>query len=330
MLTLVAMGVGLPSTIGCYLHHGPAETGDADTARDGGDAGEDVSEWFPEPPPVRGTILLGAGHELIEIDRRGNELEHIAVPSEYSDGTNIGNVDVLQDGRIVLIQGLLPPEISIYDRDTGAWEHYGHEPWWAGNGLWQASGYGPFVFSLDESHRAAPGFHLVRLDLRTGGFEFIRIDAGSLEVGGDGLVYLARGRGEVTRMDPSTLHELETIEVRRADSSPPWLREFMVAPDGTIYHGHTRRWGDEWGVIAYRFDDHGREITTLRIDGIRSVVSVDVAPDGTVLFGTADGSLVITDAELEGSELIRIGDQPSPTAEFSYSMCFSDPLPHSP
>ena len=244
----------------------------------------DFNRIFDVPRPPNGDFIIDRPRDLIA-DEQGN--------IQVYNGTfavSLLNRDV-SDGSIT--QALIPGLSTENFTNFGGIARQGN-----------------VVFFSDQfTLQGGQPRGIVRFDLDTNTVDRVATDINprDINIGLDGTL-LAAESNRIFRYDSITGELLNTIDPSPIEFQD--IRGVAGLADGTILAA-------SFGGDVFRIDELGNVLSNLTIDG--RVVSenvfssrlhdIDVAQDGQVAIGTADGDIILTTTALDSFEVVSISDQ---------------------
>jgi len=256
------------------------------------------------PVSVPQNILVSAETRIYEYAFDGSLLSEMEIPQSPGCCGYGRDLVMLEDGRLALYNGTFEPILSIYDRENGLWSQMSLAGWSTVNsgtagGIASADGF-IYVTDMDTLHGEAVG--IVRFDPWNDRAERFLQDEEYEDVtlGLDGMLYCLRNEyGSLDVVDPSSMTVTRSAALGHTSSS----RAVAADEDGYIYLA-------SWRGTLSRYSPGGEKLQSVVVDICDyncNLADIDMATDGSILLGTTNGVLGITDKGLS-----RISSLPSP------------------
>jgi hypothetical protein len=261
-------------------------------------------------PFSKGNVLTIDGTSVREYTREGILVQSIPVPLPViARSRDVVDAVVDKLGRLHVFNASdAGCFASSYDPILEQWTHIylGYSGTPGSSDAGDVGIFGDYLFFGSE-----------RVDLRDGSirsFDTSIFGQSTSSIGRDGLLYAVMSgspQHEVAVLDPLTLSELRTVELR-SSIKPPDFRlnvtaitaneagELFVIGDGHVFH----------------LDANGQELARLQS---AAGFDIDLADDGKIVAGNRDGMLVFTDTTLAGNTYFALSGLNSPHVTFIHA-----------
>lgn len=244
--------------------------------------------------------VLKDGRWLKLVDYFGDVVRGVYVPNEVTG--NSYDMAVIEDGRIIVANGSIEPQLSIYTPERDSWEHIEVSGWTNSSSLYsRLDVLDSKVFAVHRSDNGDTNDAIIVVDLADNSSTFFELDNERLinvTVGYDGFLYaLARDTGGdyfIHRYEPETMQLLGSVDIDNLNSP----LAITVDADGAFYVITD----NGYDVIKYAQD--GIEIDRIEISDYRNFLDIALAENGQILLSEVYDRVSQTDRNLEGYQVL--------------------------
>jgi hypothetical protein len=254
-----------------------------------------------------GNLLVGvsasyaSGNQLREYTPDGALVQSVEVPYPVPPRPSsecVRDIVVTPAEQVSIYNGTFYPYMTRWTPKTGEWSHDTYEGWdssgnesYGGIAAWQN-----YVYATDMVTSGEPPSDkgLIRFNVADGTAaryfdyaEFIDV-----AIGFDGALYALR-----TDEHGVYVIEPQTMTVQRSFQVTAAVRGIAVNGAGEVF-------GASWDGNLYEFDSLGNTLNTIDPQ-VGSLIDVDLAADGTLVAGTREGWVVVSDETLQSVSTFR-------------------------